>query len=126
MSHLAWECTHTLSMVLAIVRMSRKFSAPGKPTGENDMLKKIQDLSFMTNTKGNLRLGTNDNEHEENVQSSYLRELQYLQQLFPVKTAEIVYLGQLLFLTRADRMVYNSFLDVWKVCMPDFFKVSGC
>lgn len=89
----------------------------------------------MKNTNGNLRSGPNDNEWEGSVQSSYLPELQYLLQLFLVqyllqpflvKTAEMVYLGQLLFLTTADHMVYDSFLDVWKVCMPDQFKVSGC
>lgn len=126
MSQPAWESAHPLSMVPAIVRTSRKFSASGKSTGKNDVLKKILDSSFMKNTNGNLRSGPNDNEWEGSVQSSYLPELQYLLQLFLVKTAEMVYLGQILFLTTADHMVYDSFLDVWKVCMPDQFKVSGC
>lgn len=51
-------------------------------------------------------------EHEGNAQSSYLPELQYLQQFFLVKKTGIVDLGQLLFLTTAYCMVYNSFLHV--------------
>lgn len=119
MPHLAWECVHTISMVLAIVRMSRNFSVSGKSTGNNDILKKILDLPFTKNTNGDLRLGPNDNEREGNVESSYLAELQYLQQLLLVKAAEMVYLGQLLFLATADRRDYNPLLDVQKICMPD-------
>lgn len=82
-------------------------------------LKKVLDLSFIKNTNGNLRLGPNDNEHEGSVQSSYLPELWYLQQLFLVQTAEIPSLRWLLFLITAGCMVYNSFLHVWKVCVSD-------
>lgn len=53
----AWETTRTL-MMLAIVRTSRKFSASGKSTGKNDVLKKqILVLSIMTNSNDNLRSG---------------------------------------------------------------------
>lgn len=51
-------------------------------------------------------------EHERNAQSSYLPELQYLQQFFLVKIPGIVDQGHLLFLPTAECMVYNSFLDV--------------
>lgn len=104
---LAWDCTHTLSMVLEIVRASRKFSLSGKSTAEKAMVKNILGLSFLKNTNGNLKLLPNDKECEGNVQSNYLPELQYL--LFLVKTAEIVSLPH----NSWSSVVSNSFLDVW-------------
>lgn len=51
-------------------------------------------------------------EHEGNALSSYLPELQYLQKFFLVKTPGTGDLGELLFLTTANYMFYNSLLDV--------------
>lgn len=62
----------------------------------------------MKNGNGNLRV----TEQEGKAQSSYLPELQYLQQFFLVETPGMVDLGQLLFLTTTDCTVCNSFLDV--------------